>query len=353
MLYAVPWDLLGPPFWREEMHKLLCQWLYGDVLKSLGADFKLVPGRAETGGLVPREERDDCCGRGGPRKCGLAPWSGLPSDWGCPGLRRGRGPVDGQSRDALGWEAPRVGALKVSGRYGRGCLSAVPGAASDGLVRPGAGLDPRGRRRIAAAIPDWAVCCARCRIRTRAHPEGGSADRSVWWGHLPVASQPPAREAEPGASWLRDCIQRGDAETRGPPGCPVRSLLWVRPPGERTIGAPVPAAREPPDADDGTPYAQGDPGRALIVLCWAGQCGIALRHPPSSTRVGGQVPLFPGAEPTLVDRTNADLRACYTHPFYAQRRKSTKAHQPRFSPRLVSHLWSRWDATGELSMAHA
>ncbi|KAJ1145179.1 hypothetical protein NDU88_011470 [Pleurodeles waltl] len=324
-------------------------------MSRLGADFKLVPGCAETGGLVPREERDDCCGRGGPRKCGLAPWSGLPSDWGCPGLRRGRGPVDGWSRDALGWEAPRFGALKVSGRYGRGCLSAPAalGAASDGLVRPGAGLDPRGRRRIAAKIPDWAVCCARRRIRTRAHPEGGSADRSVWWGHLPVASRPPARGRSlvpPGCG----TAYNEETQRRGAPrGCPVRSPLWVHPPGERTIGAPVPAAREPPDADDGTPYAQGDPGRALIVLCGAGQCGIALRNPPSSTRVGGQVPLFPGAEPPLVDRTNADLRACYTHPFYAQRCKSTKAHQPRFSPRLVSHLWSRWDATGGLSTAHA
>ncbi|KAJ1083215.1 hypothetical protein NDU88_003375 [Pleurodeles waltl] len=123
-------------------------------------------------------------------------------------------------------------------------------------------------------------------------------------------------------------------------GCPVRGPLWVRPPGGRTIRAPVLEAQGPTDADDGTLYAQGGPRRALIVLCEAGQCGIALRHPPSTARVGGQVPLFPGAGPPLVDRAGADLKACCIHPSYTQRRKSMKAHLPRFGPGLVPHLWS-------------
>ncbi|KAJ1184749.1 hypothetical protein NDU88_001552 [Pleurodeles waltl] len=74
-------------------------------------------------------------------------------------------------------------------------------------------------------------------------------------------------------------------------------------------GALVSAAREPPDADDGTYYAQGAPGRVLIVLCGARQRGIALHHLLSSTSVGGRVPLFPSAEPPLVDRTNTDQKA--------------------------------------------
>ncbi|KAJ1192441.1 hypothetical protein NDU88_001748 [Pleurodeles waltl] len=129
-------------------------------------------------------------------------WLGLPGT-----EERGRGPVDGRGRDALGWEAPRVGALKVSGWCARGCLGAAValGAAPDGLVRPGAGLDPRGRRRIAAEIPDWAVYCARRRIRTRAHPEGGGCGSERL-----LASWHPARGAEPGASWLRNCTQRED-----------------------------------------------------------------------------------------------------------------------------------------------
>ncbi|KAJ1139774.1 hypothetical protein NDU88_006139 [Pleurodeles waltl] len=171
------------------------------------ADFKWVPGRAKSGDLVPREDWDDCCGRGGPRRCGLAPWSGLPSGWGCPGLRREaaalstggprRAGLGGSPcRSAEGERLVRPGLL----RRGRG-----PGGGPDGLVRPGAGLDPRGCRRIAAEIPDWAVCCARHRIRTRAHPEGGGCESERL-----VASWPPARGAEPGTSWLRNCIQRGD-----------------------------------------------------------------------------------------------------------------------------------------------
>ncbi|KAJ1209789.1 hypothetical protein NDU88_005162 [Pleurodeles waltl] len=41
-------------------------------------------------------------------------------------------------------------------------VAATPGAASDGLGRPGAERDPRNRRRIKAAIPDWTTRCARC-----------------------------------------------------------------------------------------------------------------------------------------------------------------------------------------------
>ncbi|KAJ1131072.1 hypothetical protein NDU88_009415 [Pleurodeles waltl] len=191
--------------------------------------------------------------------------------------------LDGRGRDALGWEAPRVGVLKVSGWCAQGCLGAAvaPGAAPDELVRPGAGLDLRSRRQIAAEIPDWAVCCARRRIRTRAHPEGGGADRSDWWRVGPLLE---GRNLVPPG-----CGTAFNEETGAP--------LWVHPPGGRTIGAPVLEAQGPADADDGTLYAQDGPRRALIVLCEAGQCGIALRHPPSTARVGGQVPLFPGAGP--------------------------------------------------------
>ncbi|KAJ1115192.1 hypothetical protein NDU88_003418 [Pleurodeles waltl] len=172
--------------------------------------------------------------------------------------------------------------MKVSGRYGRGCLSvaAAPGAASDGLVRPGAGLDPRGRRRIAAVIPDWTVCCAQRRIRTRAHPEGGSADRSVWWGHLPVASRPPARGAEPGASWLRDCIQRGDTETGGPPGLPGEESALGTPPWgthNRSASACCPGTPGYRRRDSLHP---GRPGTSIDCPLWGG--AVWSRPAPSA-----------------------------------------------------------------------
>ncbi|KAJ1219080.1 hypothetical protein NDU88_006651 [Pleurodeles waltl] len=82
-----------------------------------------MPGRAESGDLVPREEWDDCCGWGGTAEVRTCPLERAPEWLGLPGTEeRGRGPGDGRGRDALGLEAPRVGALKVSGWCARGCL---------------------------------------------------------------------------------------------------------------------------------------------------------------------------------------------------------------------------------------
>ncbi|KAJ1212948.1 hypothetical protein NDU88_000591 [Pleurodeles waltl] len=70
--------------------------------------------------------------------------------------------------------------------------------------------------------------------------------------------RPPARGAGPDAPWLRDCLRCGDTGTSAPPGLPGEESALGTPPGERTIGGPVTAAREPPDADDGTLYTRGN-----------------------------------------------------------------------------------------------
>ncbi|KAJ1136302.1 hypothetical protein NDU88_002719 [Pleurodeles waltl] len=190
-------------------------------------------------------------------------WLGLPGT-----EERGRGPVDGRGRDTLGWEAPRVGALKVSGRCARGCLGAAvaPGAAPDGLVCPGAGLDPRGRRRIAAEVLDWAVCCARRRIRTRAHPEGGG------WGVRIGASAGELAPCSRGGTW---CLLTAELHTTRRWG----ARFGYAPLGDAQSVRRCWKPRGPRMPMTGL-YAQGGPRRALVVLCEAGQCGISLatRH---------------------------------------------------------------------------
>ncbi|KAJ1214428.1 hypothetical protein NDU88_002047 [Pleurodeles waltl] len=204
---------------------------------------------------------------------------------------------------------PRVqacagGHKSVGGRLSSAGLGGSPCRSAEGerVVRPG--LLRRPPTDLCPPAQAWTRGIAaglrpRSRIGRCAAPGTGFGRGPTLKGGVRIGTS--GGELAPcsgGGTWCLLAAELHTTRRRGAyRGCPVRGPLWVRPPGGRTIGAPVLEAQGPTDANDGTLYAQGGPRRALIVLCEAGQCGIALRHPPSTARVGGQVPLFPGAGP--------------------------------------------------------